>query len=265
MALVNVQEEWSDGTVSVEGRRGRYRGWTRTSMRIFTVLFDDPADGEHGAMNAAGIPVLGDAHPDNANEKMYLKRATTKSPLLFRVTCEYTGVDTPLTEAPEKSWEGVTSVEPIDQTADGDPIENSIGDPINGVTMEVKDAVYVFVRNEAAEPIATIKDYRNTVNSDVFKGHAIGEARMIDITAVQMSEDIGGSFYWRVTYRIAFRQSGADAWKIRVLNEANRTSMMTSSDMVPIKLDGTRAGAGDHVWLYFKVYADKAFAGLGID
>lgn len=86
MAVVWVREVW-------EGRGGsddwdRKRDFTRS----FQVLTDDTGDGPSVVAQAAGIPLLGSAHPDDAAALMVGIKASqdSSSPYLWSVTCEYT-------------------------------------------------------------------------------------------------------------------------------------------------------------------------------
>ena len=200
MALVNVQEKWSerDGAFEQTNVVGAQQG---SASRIFTVLYDAGAVAlQLYAIDAVGIPNIGAAHPDCIWLACRRKRAIPLGPLLFQVVCEYWGKDSPLAEPAEKHWEDASSTEPTDRDGDGELLTNTVGDPVTGQSKNVADPVYVFRRNEASYPAAAMQAYWNHVNSDVFMTWPANQALMLPITATR--DDDGAVYFWPVTYRI---------------------------------------------------------------
>ena len=216
MALVNVVEKWSD----TNGSRSRINianAKQSSAARGFTVLFDGTA-GPYDALMAAGVPSIGDLMPVWTGMACHRKRAVPLGPFLYEVVCEYWGKDSPLTEPDQLSWQEASADVPVDADADGDPLLNTVGDPLVGLTKEVADPVYVCTRNEATYPSSTMFAYWNAVNSDTILTDWVAEtARMLPITASK--QDDGVSYFWAVTYRIQLR---ADSWRERVPNKGKR-------------------------------------------
>lgn len=272
MALVNVQEKWSgtNGQFEQTNAVGAQQGF---GTRVFTVLYDTGAVALHmDAIDATGIPDIGDQYPSGYTWlACRRKRAVPLGPMLFEVVCEYSGKDSPLTEAAEKHWEDASSTEPTDTDGDGNLLVNAVGDPVVGLSKDVADPVYVFRQNESSYPSATMQSYWNRVNSDTFMGWSANCARCLPITATR--QDDGSSYYWVVTYRFQFR---ADGWNHRYVNEGKRYRPTAGADPVMVKdrlgietallaADGTLLPDGDTpVWYEKPIYPSIAFAALGI-
>jgi len=86
MALIDVQETWSDDDHGVEIGDGALTQF-RTSKRKFTVLYDAGADRPYNAVYAVGIPALQDGHPSDDDMQCYKKYGRALGPLLFEVVC----------------------------------------------------------------------------------------------------------------------------------------------------------------------------------
>jgi len=279
MALVNVQEKWSERNGSFEQTNvlGAQQG---SATRVFTVLYDAGGTSRQlDAIDAAGIPNIGALHPDGYTWlTCRRKRAVPLGPLLFNVICEYWGKDSPLTEPAEKYWEDATSTEPTDRDGDGALLTNTVGHPVTGLSKSVSDPVYVFRQNEASYPAATMQAYWNRVNSDVFKTWGANQARMLPITAQRL--DVGTIYYWPTTYRIQFR---TDGWNHRYPNEgkfyrptagapfisardtAYGPKVLLNADGTMLNGNGAEDPGGDpSVWITRPVYPEIAFAPLGI-
>jgi len=278
MALVNVQEKWSGDDHGVETGDGVYTQ-IRTSRRSFTVLYDAVGDEPYDAVYAAGIPVLGDAHPKDSDMTAYRKYGNAIGPYLFEVIVEYAGRNSPLLEPYDRGWSWAYNNEPIDKDYNGDPIRNPIGDPIIGVTMDIGDPVYVVTRNEGTYPKSWAREYQNSVNDANFMGWPAGQGRMLEITAQRVVDKL--VYYWRTTYKMQFR---SDGWELRLLCEGMRywtgylmpdgskqllavrdSSGQIASQPQKLTATGTRLpeGAAD-VWLEFEIYKPKNFSLLGL-
>jgi len=275
MALVNVKEQWSgvSGEVEQTDVLGGQRGAT---VRSFTVLYDS-IESHLTAVDALGVPDIGDANPTWAWLYCRRKRAIPLGPYIFEVACEYWGEDSPLAKPAQKSWQEASSTDEVDEDPAGDPYVNSVGDLLTGITKETADPVYVYTRNEASYPTATMFAYWNTVNSDVVLGSwTAGTARMLPITATRT--DNGFVFYYVVTYRVQFRSLG---WNVRVPNKGKRFRAVAGGPLYRVRdylgmdtallrangtlLNGTGAtGAEAPVWLTPAKYESVAFAPLGI-
>ena len=274
MALVNVQERWSDVNGDIE--RMNIMGANKwTGAKAFTVLFDAQATPQD-AFTAAGIPLLGDHYSVTFAVPCRRKRAVALGPLLFDVTCEYAGQSSPLLAPDEIAWQEASASELVDYDEAGDLLVNTIGQPYQR-PRDVADGVYVCTRNEAIQPDAVRLAYWNTVNSDVLLGIWPAEtARMLPITSVM--RDDGAVYYYRVTYRVQFRAGG---WREHVPNKGTKYRDVPGGPLLRVykklqvndallRENGTllndtgTAGAEATVWLTPLLYSSVAFAPLGI-
>ena len=221
MALVNVKERWSgiNGQIEQTNIEGAQHG---VAGRAFTVLFDAVPD-IYSVADAAGIPNIGDQHPDANWIALRRKRAVPLSPLLYDVICDYSGQDSPLIAPVQFSWQEASASELVDRDSAGNALVNGAGEPYQ-LSKNVSDIVAVITRNEAAYPYSTMYSYWNAVNSDLVAGTwPAGTVKMLPITAVR--QDDGTTYYYVVTFRLQFRSLDADGyggWIPRVPNNGRR-------------------------------------------
>ncbi len=234
MALVNVQERWSgvNGQIEQINIEGAQRG---VAGRAFTALFD-AAPTWVDAIDADGIPDIGDQHPDASWLALRRKRVVPLGPLLFDVICEYDGQDSPLVAPVQFAWQEASSTELVDRDADGNALVNGAGEPYQ-LPKQISDLVAVITRNEAAYPYSTMYAYWNAVNSDtVASVWPAGTVKMLPITAVR--QDDGTTYYYVVTYRMQFRSLDADSlggWNPRVPNKGRRYRAAPGGDLLRVK------------------------------
>ncbi|HET6441627.1 MAG TPA: hypothetical protein VFH53_04555 [Phycisphaerae bacterium] len=273
MALVDIQQKWSGVNAEVSQATGIALGVameTQAASKGYTVLFDATAT-PLDAANAIGIPAIGAGF--DGSTYAYLtanrKRATPIGPFLFEVVVEYAGEASPTLRPYERSWQDATSVEQVSADADDDLIVNAVGDPVI-LEREFSDPVYVVTRNEAAEPLATIQTYSETVNDDSFQGYAAGLCKMLPI--VTSREVAGTTYFWRVTYRIQCRASG---WAFRYPNKGPRYRPTAGAAPAAVAdlgrteallaANGTLlADGGTPVFLTADLYPATTFATLGL-
>lgn len=260
MAAVNVHKTWES---ELTGERE-----SRSGLRKWTVLVDDPTTGELDAGLAPDIPRIGD--PWDAAD-YWLQAASIKvraiSPYLYEVSVNYATRETyppnappvgtgpgpwgspgigggpgtsytvvfgdqpsPIDEPAEITWGFASSQEPIDADIHGNPLRNTADEPFDPPpTREFNDLVCTFQRNEAAVNPLTMLAYQDAVNSDQFGFANAGQARITRLTAE--SRTVQGFTFWRVRYEIQFR---ADGWKKRILNEGFRERTGKDSKELPI-------------------------------
>jgi len=273
MALVNVQLSWAGDEASTEQGQG-VGALVEAAALKYTVLYDgaDATEGAYDAVYAVGVPGVGDAHPDSAYLQLLRKRAIPVGPLLYEVFCEYAGKDSPLLDPYELRWETAYSVEPVDTDADGDPLVNTAGDPVSGLTCEFADEVMCITRNEAAYSMATRLAYRNTINDATWYGVDAGVARMVDISTVRVVT--GATYYYPTTYKIQFR---VDGWKHRYPSKGlyyrsgTRWLPIRDDDDGPVTKDKFLDAAGAvlahgaaHYYIEKPKYTTSTFATLGL-
>jgi hypothetical protein len=271
MALVNIQETWSGDVYETHMVEGVLQE-DASPARAWTVLMDSASDTSYDAATAASIPDIGDAHPDATDAVCASKSCRHIGPYLYEVTCNYEGLENPLTAPYERSTEAAETTEAIDKDVDGNAIRNPVGDPIVGLTKDFADIVMVITRNEGLDPTATEGAYTNTVNDAAWNGFDAGTCRMRSITHQRVI--IPGSYYYRTTYRIQYR---VDGWNVRTLCEGlryfdaggniiNATDYDGNPVTQPVKLaaDGTLLGANPDVWLEFTIYPESNFTTLAL-
>jgi len=266
MALVNVQEKWSNVNGMIEQLDGiaYNRG---SAARAFTVLYD-AAPRSYTPVNATGLPAIGDGFPSVSALTCVRKRAVPVGPLLYEVTCEYAGKDSPLSEPAAVSMDEYSTTEPVDKDGDGNILANTVGDLVTGLTREVSDQIYIITRNEGSRPDSTARTYNNYVNNDTWNGWTANQVRFLPLKAQRIVE--GTTYYWRVTYRFHCR---ADGWNHRYVNEGKRYRPSAGLDPVSVRdklgvetallaSDGTLLGGGSTVWNTEPIYPSISFAGL---
>lgn len=240
MALVAVTEKWSQTNADISAGEGVAHGVIHTTSagsRGFNVLYDAGVSAVV-ARDAAGLPAINAAHPDNAALYAISRRATRLSPILFEVVVEYANADSPLLAPYERNWESAESIEPIDRDINDVLLLNAAGDPVTGITRRYNDPVYVVSRNEAADPKTIIQTYSDTINTLAFQGYAAGKCLMLPITSQR--QVVGGTYYWRTTYRIQCREDG---WQVRYANKGPRYLPTVGAAPVPFAdLDGRQEG-----------------------
>lgn len=246
MALVNVRESWRGQAGSIEQGDG-VGNTIKAADTIWTALYDAPTRA-FVAATAAGIPAIGANHPDDADLKLIAKEPRQIGPYLIEVRCRYWGAGSPLLWAYERGWEGVESVEEIEYDYQGLQMLSTAGDMYK-FQMPWSDPIYRVTRNEAVEPDTVIRAYRNTVNDDVWKGAAAYCVRMLPITADRIVN--GAIYYWRVTYRMQFREDTFGGtvigWRSRTVCEGWRywNGTYLADGVTPMRLpftekDGSR-------------------------
>ncbi len=279
MALVDVQQSWSRSGGGREQGDGidNFRSW---SAEGYTALFDAVGSTQIDALTGTGVPQIGDTLAADVSQKAQRYRAVPLGPYLWEIIVEYGGKNSPLSEAYERSWTGQMTTEAIDEDADGDPIENVVGERLVGVTADFVDQIYTVSRNELVFPRSLVRLYQNSINEDDFIGYLIGEVRIGIVSGRRIVD--GETYYWNVTYPFICRTGG---WRTRMLNEGRRhwTGKLTSSGAkhigwvklgdgqntpTPVKLaaDGKLLGSGDDdVWLEFDLKPDRNYGLLGLD
>ena len=279
MAVVNVTQSWEGRNSHIQQEQG-IAATSSGTVKKYTDLLDSATNGEKTALRAAGIPSIADAHPSSTSEKAWSKRAEVIGPLLYGVTVEYTGKDSPLLDPYEISGGSAHSTEQVDRDAEGNTICNPNGERLAGLTRKISDPFLSITRNEATRPSTVIRNYTDAVNSDTFDGWPAGQAYMDDISFTRVVD--GTTYYYRVTYKILFR---SDGWEKRVLCEGHTywtgkkingkrelkpflSGGKNDPKAHPLDAEGkalaNEEDAESHVWLEKEVCSEQAFASLGL-
>jgi hypothetical protein len=292
MTIHQVELSWSKGGGGVSTSDGR--AFTFTLRQGYQVTHSIDAT-ESEILNATGIPTLGDYYTGTIVPCMSKNREVV-SPIFSMVLCEFSleipggeggeGPDLtqePVNAPPVVEWSDETSNEPIDQDADGNPIQTVNGEKINGVTIDIADPVLIVQKNFANYNPHLIHAYRMATNSDTFYSFEPGTARLISAPGKLMGS--GSNLYWQVTARFKFRYpyntTSEKAWYARVLHEGFRVKDDDTDEIkhatdeagnkvvtpVPITLTGYQIPASvaesASEWLEFKRYNALPFNALG--
>lgn len=135
--------------------------------------------------------------------------------------------------SPNISWGGSDSTEQVLVDLSGNPLTNSMAQPIEGVEREAGGAVVTITRNEMSNGAANWNAYSHSTNSATWYGMGAGTCKMGRITATKKYETVAQSgsqiSYWEVSYPIAFKSTG---WKLYCYDY---TDFIYDSNGKPIK------------------------------
>lgn len=119
----------------------------------------------------------------------------------------------PEEEKPEIDWDYEVLNVPMDVDLDEKPLMNSAQVPISPIpTREKAIPVLTYTRNELFFGAENILDWAFTINSDIFLGNPPGRVQCMPPKAKQMFK--GGLTYWKVTYKLRFKDTEWDPIKI---------------------------------------------------
>lgn len=257
----------------------------KTSLRVFTMVSDTPADGPLSftfplTAGAVTIPDVGTGHPDDGDYLSGVPQVVKKGPTFFAVTVPYETVDetsvnsnqSPLAQPTELAWDDAERQVPYSEDLDGNPAVNTMDEPFDPpLTREISDPVLIVTRNQAAFYPDDKLLYQDTVCTELFLGAAIGRVRLGKIKAQTLTR--AGVTCWRVRYEIIFRMKTptgvlpAKAWWRCVLNQGvkyfdtgGQQRISPNGEMLLLDTDGYVTTAAAPHWLYFREYDDQAWA-----
>ncbi len=300
MAVVDVKPKRTGAQAGVSGEPGRV---TSRRTRGWTVLFDDPADDDVDALHAPGIPWVGSMDGNRFCNDVYANRVGTS--LLFDVTAEYdslpseqeagSGVDV----RPRIQWGIATTSIPIDVDANGNPIANAAGCPLDPqLKREFRDRTLIVTRRVRKFNSIERDQWADTVNSDRFFGYPAGLVRCVGISAGEITE--GGTLLYNEIAQFVIRYAKwgrmRPGWKRlvwhvgtveRAADGTLRTIIDTDGNLLtqPVPLDqygrkvdprepirgrGKTGGGvewiaapdGRGIWLLFEIYTKRRFKAL---
>jgi hypothetical protein len=204
-------------------------GWSadgnREYVRRFQVMVKNNKISAAEMCYAPGIPVPyapyvskdGDVYDESAfNIKTSAMQPEKRDAQRWIVTCEYTNNFDPISDGtpqkdmrpdrqpPNIEWDFEVVHQALPADLDGKPFMNSARMPFSPTpTFEQAFAIMVYTRNELDFDRKRAADYSYALNSDEFFGAKKGQAQCLPPKAEQVRK--GKWIYWRVTYRIRFR------------------------------------------------------------
>ena len=227
-----------------------------------------------------GVPRVGDEYEDNPDLLVTNRDFQRVGPIYWVAIVTYEG-DFPKFACPEIEWRSVTSTEAIDEDFDGNPIVTANGEPLEGVTKEISDAVQTIRRQYLTINIPAIHQYIDSVNSDTFSGFGPGIARLTDYSAKAVWGDEVID-HWVVTativYRFPYNTTAEKAWYARVRHEGFYEKLGSGEIVravdnykepvtrpIQLKEDGTReTDPNEAFFKEFKRYGQLSYNALGL-
>jgi hypothetical protein len=295
MAFDAPTETWSSDLKKTLQEDGKT---SRQATRVMQAVSDDPTTDNEATAQLA-FPPLYSIHP-RLGVGFVLRDVNVKrkSPILFEATLVY---KTRAAQDPDNDdgtqdnsypWDEPASVEffdiaetgPTELDYNGDPINNTVGDPIMDVQIERADQGIKITKNFLGYDPAAFYTYRNTVNNSTFLGFPKGTLRVVGINGTPNRHD-EGTLYYTITVSLSARRPIGDTaedkvWYARVANKGfnlknpnykdEKGPIYRNDDPITspeyISEDGTEIiepGGSIH-WLYFQLYNETDFAGMNL-
>lgn len=285
MSVINVTKMWSK--TGGQGSSLKYDSFaTQYSLTEGYQVLAEIGDTTPVIAAASGIPEYGSQHPSGVDAYVRTKDVTQISPIFWQVIISYEGQTFDATVDVE--WTDSTSSEPIDRDYDGRAIVTANGEAVDGLSMDISDAVVVIRRKFfMIDPFATAA-YRHATNSDTFLGWPPGTARLVGYSAKNQFKFGAPLEQWDVTARIQFRMALAGAFNFQAwykrwrhegllvrepgfggINPRVRRAVDSNNQEVtkPVLLDITgvqETNPDDAYFFYTKVYGELPYSGLGL-
>lgn len=283
------------------------------STRVFEVHVNDQSHDDQYILqlgqSASPDPIPADlaAHPTNAALfcKSRVARQQTGEGVAancWLVTCEYDNSlseedaedsqETPLERRVKFHIEFSSATKVLDRREDGIPIVNTVGDPFDPPLDDEDDRfVLVAKKNYAASDLNSLMqlmaDYRNSVNSDTFRGLPPGSWRFVVPQMTELQSENGVEFYtvsWRFEAKDEYEisdpstvEGSPEPWDRVVLNtgynaltEANMDDTkhaLLDKEPRKLKADGTVFEESDSPNYYYRTFKTKKrrpFSAIGI-
>tara|TARA_R110000822_G_scaffold169340_1_gene309333 strand:- start:708 stop:1568 length:861 start_codon:yes stop_codon:yes gene_type:complete len=285
MTVINVTKMWSK--TGGQGSSLKYDSFaTQFSLTEGYQVLAEIGDTTPVIAAASGIPEYGSQHPSGVDAYVKIKDVTQISPIFWQVIISYEGQTFDATVDVE--WTDSTSSEPIDRDYGGAAILTANLEAVDGLSMDISDAVVVIRRKFfMIDPFATAA-YRHATNSDTFLGWPPGTARLVGYSAKNQFKFGAPLEQWDVTARIQFRMplAGAQpfqAWYKRWRHEGllvrnniglppvsiirRATDNLGQEVTKPVLLNAAGYQETDPdaaVFFYTQVYAQLPYSGLGL-
>jgi hypothetical protein len=257
----------------------------RTHRRVFQVILDDEVHGSYYALNAAGLPVIGEVHPqDSWCHVKSVDVVQQGGEPIYIVTIDYDNIygddENPLNVDAKVVWGFQSKREAVTSDAlTGAPIVNSAGEMFVA-PLEIEGYVLScdIQRNEATFDPTVAEAAVGCVNSDstTIAGLSVtaGQALMKSLRATRKPYQNATGYYWEISYQFLFK---AETWEAEVLDQGTyyldsagtRHLFEVDGELSqrPHNLDGSggELGSGaDAVYLSFAVYGQYAMAGFSL-
>lgn len=279
-----------EGVESEADYKSDDQGYVVASIdRNFTITLSDGVnDNPITVKRFAVLPRKGDPHPSNFLFTCRGVKIKRVSVCFYTATASYVtpakqdDTEDPTTDSAEISFASVTTQEPIEADIEGNPIENTAGAPIKGVTADVSDLTCTISKKIRNFDPTSIYTYTSTVNADEFLGFPAGTAKITSISATRVVESDGA--YFKLTVEIQFRKPYRDttneqAWQARTQNVGRYTlndegkevpatlgkGKAQTTQPINLDMDGKKLGEGaDPIILYWPRNETRNFSELGL-
>lgn len=286
MAIIWVRE--------IRGREGLFDASpVRDYRRIFQVLTDTPLTHADQVRDAAGMPLIGDAHPRDSGSvvQRIIPRQVDEKPELWDVIVEYSSRSSqggisdsnPLDRPPRFDWSTRRRTIPVVKTRFGcndsqsfvsQAIANSAGEPFDPPPLiNESNMVLRITRNEAFFDPDGIESLLNCTNLEEFQGFEACSWLFTDVTSTRSFE--GDNVFDTVTYTF---ERDIGGWQLELLDQGYyekasgklkpaRDETENALPSKPVLLDGNGvklALGSNPVFLDFNVYEAKSFAPLNL-
>lgn len=261
----------------------------RTYTRAWTVVTSSRTDDAYTVGSAAGLPVIGNTHPSDANAFCQQLAVTQKSGWrVWTVTATYSTErelnTNPTSDPAVINWGSEQFQKPAVFDRNGNLIVNSAGDPFDPPLMMDDSRRVVTVQKNLAVVPSWILDYQDAVNSDTFTIDGVsiapGLAKMQAVT-VGPVERRSSTVFRTVNFTIHLQRDG---WAMQPLDAGFREFVSTDSVpepelknilnrgdqqpvAAPVPLDGEGKALDNPtptncVFLTYHVYKTRAFSSL---
>lgn len=282
---IDIRLKWSGNEDGADGS-------SDNATRSNTVAFTAVTTNRETAMQVRAAILegrIGNAHAEDFSMRVRSARVRQVSPIYFEGEISYEGEganqnDRPEDQHPEISITLEKVDEPIDQDANGNPIQTRAGESFDPpLTRRFTDRVYSIKKKVREFNAAFFDQYNDVVNSDQFLGYEPGQCLMDGISGqLAWDEDYE---YWEIEAVVRVRQPPAGThakktWFRRIRHEgyyclfrdtdgklkrARRVDEFNEPVAVPMPLTDTGEAQDDPekpAFIEFKVFTTMPFADL---
>lgn len=294
MAVVDVHESFDqDGSWSSTGEPGSGQS---ELTRKFTATID-PGTRMTEVLADLRVPQFGGGYPNAPSFACSAVDTNQTSPILVEIKARYTrrsviggggqGDQGPTFAPATVRYNGIKTVEPIDEDINGDPIATVNREPIPGVSRPFTDTAITVTKNLATFNGFNIAAFVDRVNSAAFMGWPAGTLKIDDIQAQQVLGNEDFPSYWEASVtmigRVPIYTDNDKAWWVRVAHKGYLSKKIVDGVIQPraseatiegVKVtrpvylsveNGTQLDPMDPVeWIEFEVHQSVDFNNLNI-
>lgn len=235
--MIEATEMWSRSSAKTSNPDGQKQ--TSSFVSAYQITHE-PTDSRAAILAATGVPQEGDVFSENGTTYGGVfcvdRSLDRQGPAYSVLTANWLGesglTEDPLNKPPEITRGNDITSEETDSDFYGQPLTNSIGEPVQGVNTDVSDFTTTIVRNFASVNMYAIRAYLRSHNSDEFDGWPPGTARFRTYTSNERR--FQDRIYYEVTATIKFREpyntTADQAWYARYRNEGfyERSGLLVS-------------------------------------